>query len=398
MLVRADIQLGHPFGLGEEVGSLNWLPAEQPGLQVLVIGDELNRQLQLYTVERGGAAELKQTLQLEGREREASMCNAIAVHSTGALVVLANMERKAVYVLHVQQAQSVHFDCLTKYQLGWPILSMDAEADLPDGIARLYCVQTHAIQTYSLRWAECLPPAGSDQPMQQPGIATQDEVSSEAPETLEGVPSHALADSEEESGLSRPESAGSAAVLGPQELDSGLPQPPAPVTTPPAAAVPQPRLLTPKQLKQLAGSRAGSLGSIASAEGRPSGQPGGGQPFGLQRAPTPPAKPPSPALSGGPPAFGDRPPSGEPAAPDASRVPMFGGTIAGGDPVAMSQALEAAPSPAANGSTSPPVKILKRKQDADAAAQPNSEVSAWIPAFCHIPDCKRAFIFYAPLV
>ena len=44
-----------------------------------------------------------------------------------SLVVLANMERKAVYVLHVQQAHSVHFDCLTKYQLGWQILSMEAE-------------------------------------------------------------------------------------------------------------------------------------------------------------------------------------------------------------------------------------------------------------------------------
>ena len=160
------------------MGSLNWLPAEQSGLQVLVIGDELNRQLQLHTVERGGAAERKQTLQLESRDREAGMCNAIAVHPQGSLVVLANMERKAVYVLHVQQAHSVHFDCLTKYQLGWPILSMEAERDLPDGIARLYCVQTHAIQTYSLRWAECLPPASSDQPAQQPGTATQDEVSS----------------------------------------------------------------------------------------------------------------------------------------------------------------------------------------------------------------------------
>ena len=397
-----------PTGIGHAVGSLNWIrvgrSGSQDGNDWLLVGDSFNRSLKIYSC--GGHsshdAQLKQSLQLDSAHGESGLCNAIAVQPEAGLVVLANIERKTVYVLHVKQSADAHFDYMTKYKLGWPILSMEAEHEVSNGVARLFCVQTHAIQAYSLQLADCVPPpsdaAAPEQPRDSSAADGEPGFGSEAPAVPDVMPSHALADSEEEDSKSRPISAGSAAAAGSPELDSGLPRPPPPVTTPPAAAVPQPRLLTPKQLKQLAGSRAGSLGSTTSTDAVRDGQPGSGQPFGLQqapmgsaeagrdwqtgsgqpsvlqRAPTPPVKPPSPALSGGPTAFGDRAASSEARAPPASSLPMYGGTIAGGDPVTVSQALDA-PSPAQNGSATPPVKILKRKKDEEVLTQPDSEVT-----------------------
>lgn len=382
---------GLAHGQGEGVGSLNWLPRKAaPSTAVLLVGDALNRQLQLYSVERDGAMELRQSLQLDSRDGKAGLCNAIAVQPLASLVVLANMERKAVYVLHVQlsEAEGANFDYLTKYQLGWPILSMEAESGLSGGVARLFCVQTHAIQAYALQLAECLPLRDVSPAQQHPmsSLTAAPENSAGGPVMPDVMPSHALLDSEDEYGASRPASA----ALGSPNLDAGLPQPPPPVTTPPAAAVTQPRLLTPKQLIKLAGSRTASLSSAVSADAREAardGQLGGSQPFGLQRAPTPPAKPPSPALSGPPAAFGDR-------------SPMLGGTVAGDEPVASPQAPSETPSPATNGTAAAPVKILKRRKDGEASAQPDSsEVSICrhqqhatrsidvVMACCALPSC-----------
>ncbi len=379
-------------GPASGVGSIHWLetPAANSAEQTatLVVGDAYNRQLQLLSLQADGGLQQEHSLQLESRDGEAGLCNAIAVQPEADLVVLANIDRKAVYVLHVQRSGSARFDYLTKYQLGWPILSMEAEGELSEGVARLFCVQTHAIQAYNLQLADCIPqPTESAAPKQLAesfAAEAQPEVSSAAPVSSNVMPSHMLADSEEDEGISRPQSAGSAAPApaGSPDQDVALPRPPPPVTTPPAASVPQPRLLTPKQLKQLAGSRAGSLGSSASMEAgaaRDGQSSSSGQPFGLQRAPTPPAKPPSPALSGTPATFGDRPSASEAVAPPASSLPMFGGTIAGGEPVAVSQPPEQ-PGPALNGSASPPMKILKRKKDGDiSSAQPDSEVCARMP-------------------
>ena len=374
------------------VGSMHWLetPAAHSAGQTatLVVGDAYNRQLQLFSLQADGGLQQEQSLQLESKEGEAGLCNAIVVQPDADLVVLANIDRKAVYVLHVLRSGGASFDYLTKYQLGWPILSMEAEGELSNGVARLFCVQTHAIQAYNLQLTDCIPQqtesAAPKRLTESFAAEAQPEVSSAAPVSSDVMPSHMLADSEEEDGISRPQSAGSTAPApaSSPDQDVALPRPPPPVTTPPAAAVPQPRLLTPKQLKQLAGSRAGSLGSSASAEagGARDGQLGSsGQPFGLQRAPTPPAKPPSPALSGAPATFGERSSVSEAVAPPASSLPMFGGTIAGGEPV-VSQAPEA-PSSALNGSASPPMKILKRKKDGDiSSAQPDSEVCARLPS------------------
>ena len=362
------VELGQVFGPEEGVGSVHWLSAS-----ALLLGDSLNRQLQLHSMAPGGeTAELRQTLQLESKDGAAGLCNAIAVQQQAGLVVLANMERKAVYVLHVRLSADggASFDYLTKYQLGWPILSMAAEHCSDggsSGVAKLYCVQTHAIQAYALQLAECVPARSSAAVAEVSGRRSGQEGRSAAPASRPDVmPTHAVADSEEEE--SRPGSAHSAGALSSPDLDASLPRRPPPVTTPPAAAVQQPRLLTPKQLIKLAGSRSASLGSAAGADaaaardaardGQPA--PSSSQAFGLQRAPTPPAKPPSPALSG------DRASSG--------LAPLFGGTIAGGQPVAVSQAPET-PSPSTNGAVPAPMKILKRKKDGEAPPQADSEVS-----------------------
>ena len=360
------VELGQLFGPAEGVGSVHWLSAS-----ALLLGDSLNRQLQLHSMAPGGEAmELRQTLQLESRDGAAGLCNAIDVQPQAGLVVLANMERKAVYVLHVRLSEDggASFDYLTKYQLGWPILSMAAEQCSDggsSGVAKLYCVQTHAIQAYALQVAECVPAHSPAAMAEASGRQSSQEGRSTAPASRPDVmPTHALADSEEEE--DRPGSAHSAGALSSPELDASLPRRPPPVTTPPAAAVQQPRLLTPKQLIKLAGSRSASLGPAAGADAAAArdaardGQPApSGQAFGLQRAPTPPAKPPSPALSG------DRAASGP--------APLFGGTIAGGQPVAVSQAPEM-PSPSINGTVPAPMKILKRKKDGEAPLQADSEV------------------------
>ena len=204
------VELGQVFGPEEGVGSVHWLSAS-----ALLLGDTLNRQLQLHSMAPGGeGAELRQTLQLESRDGATGLCNAIAVQPQAGLAVLANMERKAVYVLHVRLSEDggASFDYLTKYQLGWPILSMAAEHSsdgASSGVAKLYCVQTHAIQAYALQLAECVPAPSSAAAAEVSRRQGGQEGRSAAPASRPDVmPTHALADSEEEE--SRPGSARSA--------------------------------------------------------------------------------------------------------------------------------------------------------------------------------------------
>ena len=201
------------------------------------------------------------------------------------------------------------------------------EGHLPDGIARLYCVQNvNAIQTYSLRWQyACRLPAVTS-PRSNQG---QQHRMRSAQRLLKHWGRGATAFGARpgrQRGRERAEQAGERRQrrrAGEARAGLGVLKPPPPITTPPVAAGPQPRPPTSKQLKQLAGSSTAALGPAASAEGRPSGQLGGRQLYGEQRAPTPPAKPPSPALSAALPPFPRGRPAAQAATPDASRVPML---------------------------------------------------------------------------
>ncbi len=196
------------------------------------MGDAYNRQLQLFSLQADGGLQQEQSLQLESKEGEAGLCNAIVVQPDADLVVLANIDRKAVYVLHVLRSGGASFDYLTKYQLGWPILSMEAEGELSNGVARLFCVQTHAIQAYNLQLTDCIPQqtesAAPKRLTESFAAEAQPEVSSAAPVSSDVMPSHMLADSEEEDGISRPQSAGSTAPApaSSPDQDVALPRPP----------------------------------------------------------------------------------------------------------------------------------------------------------------------------
>ncbi|KAF5841033.1 hypothetical protein DUNSADRAFT_14591 [Dunaliella salina] len=167
--------------------SMDFLPSRAPR-SVLVVANPTANWLELWVVSHPEgspmSAERTYTLQLHSSAQGPSaFFNHLLVQPNFSIVVLANTKRKQVYVLHAHQdAHSSHavFDHLCLFEVRLPILSMSTltepgyEHGSPVQEFHLYCVQTEAIQQYTLHPSACFPPADLEEDEQrQKEIATE---------------------------------------------------------------------------------------------------------------------------------------------------------------------------------------------------------------------------------
>ncbi|XP_011000341.1 PREDICTED: enhancer of mRNA-decapping protein 4-like isoform X2 [Populus euphratica] len=107
-----------------------------------------------------------QTLELkssaEPRVEEAFFNQVVALSQMG-LILLANAKRNAIYAVHLDYGPnpaSARMDCISEFTVTMPILCLTGMSDVLHGqsVAQVYCVQTKAIQQYTLELCQCLPP------------------------------------------------------------------------------------------------------------------------------------------------------------------------------------------------------------------------------------------------
>jgi len=157
------------FTPAEPATCIEFLPSGN-GRAVLVAGNASARTLALWVVSAGGeggegglTAARTYTLELtSSKDGPAAFFNHLLVQPNFSVVVLANTKKQQVYVLHAHQdaaAGTASFDYLSLFEVKMPILSMTTITEDAVGadVFHLYCVQTEAIQEYTLYPTTCFP-------------------------------------------------------------------------------------------------------------------------------------------------------------------------------------------------------------------------------------------------
>ncbi|KFK38665.1 hypothetical protein AALP_AA3G144100 [Arabis alpina] len=184
---------GHPVNSATFVTS-----PERPDHIILITGGPLNREMKIW-VSAGGKGWLlpadaeswkcTQTLDMksstEPRAEEAFFNQVIALSEAG-LLLLANAKRNAIYAVHLDYGSSpvdTRMDYLSEFTVTMPILSFIGTNDPPEEpIVKVYCVQTQAIQQYTLDLCLCLPP-----PVENVGLEKSDSSVSREANLVEGT-------------------------------------------------------------------------------------------------------------------------------------------------------------------------------------------------------------------
>ncbi|XP_010465159.1 PREDICTED: enhancer of mRNA-decapping protein 4 isoform X2 [Camelina sativa] len=184
---------GHPVSSATFVTS-----PERPDHIILITGGPLNREMKIW-VSAGEEGWLlpadaeswrcTQTLDLksstEPRAEEAFFNQVIALSEAG-LLLLANAKRNALYAVHLDYGSSPvdsRMDYLSEFTVTMPILSFIGTNDPPEEpIVKVYCVQTLAIQQYTLDLSLCLPP-----PIENMGLEKSDSSVSREANLVEGM-------------------------------------------------------------------------------------------------------------------------------------------------------------------------------------------------------------------
>ncbi|XP_010487082.1 PREDICTED: enhancer of mRNA-decapping protein 4 isoform X2 [Camelina sativa] len=184
---------GHPVSSATFVTS-----PERPDHIILITGGPLNREMKIW-VSAGEEGWLlpadaeswrcTQTLDLksstEPRAEEAFFNQVIALSEAG-LLLLANAKRNALYAVHLDYGPSPvdsRLDYLSEFTVTMPILSFIGTNDPPEEpIVKVYCVQTLAIQQYTLDLSLCLPP-----PIENMGLEKSDSSVSREANLVEGM-------------------------------------------------------------------------------------------------------------------------------------------------------------------------------------------------------------------
>lgn len=131
----------------------------------------LNRELKLWALDdqsiQSGHAVWRciQTLEFQSNGKpDIAFFNQVVVSSRANLVLLANAKRNAIYVAHVDFSSpsgGPRIDYLTEFSVGMPILSLtvadDGVSESGEGILKIFCLQTHVIQYYTVDMSQCLP-------------------------------------------------------------------------------------------------------------------------------------------------------------------------------------------------------------------------------------------------
>ncbi|CAH2053838.1 unnamed protein product [Thlaspi arvense] len=171
---------GHPVNSATFVTS-----SERPDHTILITGGPLNREIKIWVSagEEGwllpGDSEswkCTQTLDLKSSTEprdEAAFFNQVIALSEAGLLLLANAKRNAIYAVHLDYGScpvDTRMDYLSEFAVTMPILSFIGTNDPPEEpIVKVYCVQTLAIQQYTLDLCLCLPP-----PIENVGLEKSD--------------------------------------------------------------------------------------------------------------------------------------------------------------------------------------------------------------------------------
>ncbi|KAJ4893513.1 Enhancer of mRNA-decapping protein 4 [Raphanus sativus] len=160
---------GHPVNSATFVTS-----PERSDHVILVTGGPLNREMKIWipSGEEGWllpadseswncTQKLDLKSSIEPRVEEAFFNQVIALSEAG-LLLLANAKRNAIYAVHLDYGSSpadTRMDYLSEFTVTMPILSFVGTNDPPEEpMVKVYCVQTQAIQQYTLDLCLCLPP------------------------------------------------------------------------------------------------------------------------------------------------------------------------------------------------------------------------------------------------
>eukprot|EP00250_Pteridium_aquilinum_P015575 c22652_g1_i1 orf=175-4566(+) len=146
---------------------------------VLLTAGPLNRELKLWVpgggegwIPRSGALSWKciQTLELKsssGDEPDVAFFNQVLMVPRACVILLPNARRNALYVVHVDfgpNPSATRMNYLAEFLVMMPIFSITATSENVfdgEGVVQVYCVQTEAIQQYSLDLSLCVPPIES---------------------------------------------------------------------------------------------------------------------------------------------------------------------------------------------------------------------------------------------
>ncbi|XP_058114761.1 enhancer of mRNA-decapping protein 4-like isoform X2 [Magnolia sinica] len=162
---------------GQPVTSVNFLTAPHcPDHIVLETAGHLNRQVKVWA-SAGSEGwffpsasvpwQCIQTLDLKSSAEtraEEAFFNQVVVLPHQGLVLLANAKKNAIYAVHVEYGPyptATRMDYIVEFTVTMPILSLTGRSDYsPDGehVVEVYCVQTQAMQQYTLNLSQCLPP------------------------------------------------------------------------------------------------------------------------------------------------------------------------------------------------------------------------------------------------
>lgn len=107
-----------------------------------------------------------QTLEVKSSvepQAEEAFFNQVVALSQVGLLLLANAKRNAIYAIHLDYGTNpavTRMDYISEFTVTMPILSLTGTSDVLHGqcVAQIYCVQTQAIQQYTLDLCQCLPP------------------------------------------------------------------------------------------------------------------------------------------------------------------------------------------------------------------------------------------------
>jgi len=166
--------------MGDIVGAVAFLSA--PGFPensvLLTAGYQMNRELKLWAPEESASPsksgsqvlwECIQTIEFQssadGEDVDNAFFNQVAVAHQNNLIVVANARKHAIYVLHVQfgsRLERAQVNYLAEFSVTIPILSLTVKEQRgaeggPGAAVQIYCVQTAAIQQYTLLVSQCLP-------------------------------------------------------------------------------------------------------------------------------------------------------------------------------------------------------------------------------------------------
>ncbi|KAL5737244.1 hypothetical protein ACOSP7_030005 [Xanthoceras sorbifolium] len=188
----------NPHG-GRPVNSATFLTApHQAGHFVLVTAGPLNQEVKIWAAsasEEGWPLpshaqswKCTQTLEVKSSAEsqvEEAFFNQVVALSQAGLLLIANAKKNSIYAVHLEYGAnpaSTRMDYIAEFKVTMPILSFTGTTNPPgEHTVKLYCVQTLAIQQYSLDLCQCLPPL-----LESGGLERSDSSVSHEARTAEG--------------------------------------------------------------------------------------------------------------------------------------------------------------------------------------------------------------------